>query len=48
MNEQMNLFADERQFWIHEAPIVKRRKEPKYVVAGRYVKPEDFTYPDPP
>jgi hypothetical protein len=47
LNEQLNMFMDERNYWMAEEPIRKPKKTPKYTVVGRYVE-EDFTWPDPP
>ena len=48
LNEQLNMFMSELQLWEMDEPIRKPKKTPKYIVLGRRVKKDTFTYPDPP
>lgn len=48
LDVQMNMFMDERTFWMNEAPIKKERKTPRYVTTRAYVETDDFSWPDPP
>ena len=48
LNEQLNIFMDERAYWMAEEPIRKPKKTPKYITLGRYVKKDYFKWPELP
>lgn len=47
LNEQLNTFLNELQMWETEEPIRKPQKSSRYLVMGRRVPADRFTYPDP-